>query len=111
MARDEFSTNRIRVKVLLLLGIVLSIGCSSSKTVFDVPQELTGEIMVVGNEPFTRLAVRVEGGEIYLIKSDDEIRQSLLSHQGKIAELFYDEIQKNNSGREIKVVKLNYLSK
>jgi hypothetical protein len=68
--------------------------------------------MVVGNEPFTRIAARTTNGDVYLINCNNEIRQSLLSHQGKIAELFYNEIQKKkNSVTEINVVKVNYLSK
>jgi len=100
-----------RLKILFIACIVLSAGCSSSKTVFGVPQKVTGEIMVVGNEPFTKLAVRTKTGDVYLIKSSSQIRESLWSHQGRIAELFYDEIQKENSGKEINVVKLNFLTK
>jgi len=67
--------------------------------------------MVVGNEPFTKLAVRTASGEVYLIKCSNEIKQSLLSNQGKIAELFYDEIQNENSSKEINAIKLIFLTK
>jgi len=67
--------------------------------------------MVVGNEPFTKLAVRTDSGEIYLISCNQEVRQTLLSHQGKIAELSYDEIDKENSSEQIRVVKVNFNSK
>ncbi len=95
----------------LFLAALLCVGCGSSKTVFDVPQRMIGEIMVVGNEPFTRLAVRAETGELYLISCNEEIRQLLLLHQGKIAELFYNELQNKRSGDEMKVIKANILSR
>jgi hypothetical protein len=93
------------------LAALLYAGCCSSKTVFALPQKMVGEIMVVGNEPFTRLAVRAETGELYLINCNEEIRQSLLSHQGKLAELFYNELQKKSSGNELKIIKVNILSR
>ncbi len=91
--------------------ILVVAGCCSSRTVFNVPQKITGEIMVVGNEPFTSLAVRTANGEVYLVKCDKDVTQSLLSNQGKIADLFYNEIQKKNSSKEIKVIKVNFRSK
>ncbi len=103
--------NKYNLTLFILLIMVLHGGCSSSKTIFDSPQMITGEIMVVGNEPFTKLAVRAEGGEMYLINCSEEIGKSLLAHQGKMANLFYDEIQKKSSGKEIKVLKVNFLSK
>ena len=67
--------------------------------------------MVVGNEPFTKLAARTTNGAVYIIGCDEEIRGLLLSHQGKIADLFYNAIQKNNSGDEINVIKVIFYSK
>lgn len=81
------------------------------KTVFDVAQKVTGIIMVVGNEPFTRLAVRINDDKVYLVRCDDEIRKNLLSNQGKVVDLFYDEIDSNNSGVELRVVKVKIDSK
>jgi hypothetical protein len=103
--------NKYPLTPFFLLIIFLHVGCFSSKTVFDVPQKIVGEIMVVGNEPFTKLAVRAEDGKMDLISCNEEIRQLLLSHQGKITELFYDEIRRERSGDVINVIKVNFLSK
>ena len=107
MRYDHLMTKRL-ANTISLIGMLLW-SCSSSRIVFEVPQKVVGEIIVVGNEPFTRLAVRTEDGESYLINCDDEIRASLLSHQGKIVEIFYNEIQKKSSGEEIKAVKISFL--
>ncbi len=94
----------------MLLALILT-GCSSSGTVLDPPQKITGEIMVVGNEPFTRLALRTADGEVYLIRCDNKLEQTLLSHQGKIAELTYNEIDEKGSGKEIKIITVKFYSK
>lgn len=60
--------------------------------------------MVVGNEPFARLAVRVTKDRVYLINCKKEIEQILLSHQGKIAVLTYNRIRETRFGIEIYVV-------
>lgn len=101
--------NKYKLILFFLLVMVLHGGCASSKTIFDSPQMITGEIMVVGSEPFTKLVVRVEGGETYSISCSEEMRRSLLAHQGKVAEVFYDEIEKKSFGNEIRVTKVNFL--
>jgi len=95
---------------ILLLATVL-IGCASSKSVFSVPQKMTGVIMVVGNEPLTRIAIRNEGGAVYLINGDQEIREKLLSHQGRIAMISYNTMVHTPRGIEIGVVGVEFLSK
>lgn len=104
---------RINACIFLFLSMVWS-SCAASgdggyprKTVFDVAQKVTGEIMVVGNEPFTRLAVRTENDKVYLLRCDEDTRQFLLSHQGKLVDIYYDEVDSNNSGDELRVVKAN----
>jgi len=101
-----------RLLITFVLPVtLLHAGCSSSRTVFRVPQRIVGEIMVVGNEPFTKLAVRADDGKMDLISCNEEIRQLLLSHQGKITELFYDELRREKSGDVINVIRVNILSK
>jgi len=102
-------------KNLFVLSIFLAVliieSCFSSKAVFNEPQKVEGEIMVVGNEPFTRLAVRTEGGDVFLIGCNDEIKRTLLSNQGKRAELCYDEIEKKTYNKEIHVISFKVNSK
>ena len=101
---------RVLVQIFSAASIIFA-GCASSKTVFDSPQRLTGEITVIGNEPFAKLAVRRDDGRLFLIGGSEEIKRRLLSNQGKIAELFYTEIRKVDSADEIDVTKVNILSK
>jgi len=95
-------------KLLFLSGFVLLSGCASSQSTLVPPQTLTGQILVVGNEPFTRLAVSVEHEKVYLIQCDESTRQILMSHQGKIAILTYSEIYETKSGEEINVLRATF---
>lgn len=80
-------------------------GCSSSKTVFETPQKVSGVIMLTGSEPFTVLTIRTGEGKVFLIDCGAEIKHKLLTNQGRIAELYYDRIENKTSGREIRVVR------
>ncbi len=97
---------------ILFLSIALPFqGCSASAKTFGEPQKLTGVIMTVGNHPFAKLALRTEEGKLYIISGGREIEKSLLSRQGRIADVFYDRLEKKNGGYEIRVVRFEIKSK
>lgn len=60
--------------------------------------------MVVGNEPFAKLAVAVNQEKTYLIHCSDADEQLLLANQGRIATLVYDKIRKTGSGEVLEVL-------
>ena len=60
--------------------------------------------MIVGNEPFTRLALRTEEGTVYLMKCGGDVKQLLLSSQGRKVEVFYVGVEKGKPVDEIEVV-------
>ncbi|MCL5033582.1 MAG: hypothetical protein M1395_00585 [Bacteroidetes bacterium] len=95
-------------KATLFLQALLIAGCASSQTIFDPPRKAVGQIMIVGNEPFARLAVRVSKDQLYLVSCDGEVERLLLSHQGKIAELAYDRVRETRFGKEIYVVSVKF---
>ena len=66
--------------------------------------------MVVGNEPFTRLAVQVEEQKVYLINCDENIKRLLLHNQGRIATLVYNEIRETKRGEELNVLSASFSS-
>ena len=59
---------------------------------------------MVGNEPFTRLAIRTGDDTVYLIKCSGSVRQILLSNQGRKVELLYIGIERKRPADEIDVV-------
>ena len=97
-------------KIVLLTAIILLSGCGSSRETFDPPRAMTGQIMVVGNEPFTRLAVHLGNQKVYLISCDENTRRLLLSNQGRIAKLVYNEIRETERGEELEVLSASFNS-
>lgn len=97
--------------ILFLCIAVPMPGCSSSAKVFDVPQKLTGVIMTVGNHPFAKLALRTEDSKLYMISGTKQMVGSLMSQQGRVADVFYDRIEKKNGGYDISVVRFEIHSK
>ncbi len=106
---DEIHMNCNTLKATLFLQALLIAGCASSQTMFDPPRKAVGQIMVVGNEPFARLAVRVSRDRLYLVSCSGEVERLLLSHQGKIAELAYNRVRETRFGKEIYVVSVKFL--
>jgi hypothetical protein len=95
---------RTETTYLFIAIVILVCGCGSSQGSFDPPRTLIGQIMVVGNEPFARLAVQVGHEKVYLITCDETMSKFLLSNQGRIAKLVYSEIRETNRGDEVRVV-------
>jgi hypothetical protein len=97
-----------RAQLLVLTAVFLASGCATSRGTFDPPRTMSGQIMVVGNEPFTRLAVQVEHEKVYLIHCNDSTKKLLMSHQGRIAQLVYSEIRETNRGEELEVLSATF---
>jgi hypothetical protein len=89
----------------MLLLALWGAGCSSSKIMFDAPRKLTGVIMIVGNEPFTRLSIRTDEKSVYLIKCGHDLKRMLLANQGKKVIVFYIGIEEKEPADEIDVVR------
>ena len=72
---------------LLAIGsALLIINCNSS--------ELTGNLYVAGNEPFTHLAIKTEDGTVYKLKCSEQTEKELRQLQGKTLKLELSEIKK-----------------
>ncbi len=96
----------VRNTILLgfLTSMVLIAACGSSRTAIDPPATMTGQIMLVGNEPFTHLALMVNPEKSYLMACDSTTKQLLMSNQGKLADVVYNEIRKTDRGEELNVL-------
>ncbi len=89
------------VKILLFIILMVPVmasgaGCVHSESAASVPQQITGEITMVGNEPFSRLAVTA-GGTLLLINCDRKIRGKLLALQGRTVRLIYDKMIRSSN--------------
>jgi hypothetical protein len=84
------------------MGVLIS-GCSGSKGTISENETMTGTIKVVGNEPFTRLALQTAEGKTYILECQKETRALLLQHQGYQATVEYDSVRQSFEGTTLRV--------
>ncbi len=53
---------------------------------------LSGKLIIIGNEPFTNLALDTDNGKIYIISKESTNYTDLWNHQGKNAKLIIDQV-------------------
>jgi hypothetical protein len=70
-------------------------GCSSTRA---IQNPVIGIIQVVGNEPFTRLAVNINDKDVYLLECTQEVKTELLKNQQKIYQIIYSEVKESEEG-------------
>jgi uncharacterized membrane protein len=85
-----------QTRLLQLLAVVGILGCSSSGKV-------VGTIYVIGNEPFTQVAVEDSAGTLYRIETTKELERQLRSMQGRKVELRYSKLTTTEIGKTIAV--------
>lgn len=83
--------------------LILFISCCSSKKTSTVVQTVIGTIQVIGNEPFTQLALETEDGTVYLLKAEGDIIEELFKHQGQFVKIQYKGIEELPEGKSILV--------
>ena len=75
-----------KLHVLLFLTLILSIiGCAGNYNT----NQLSGTLYVVGNEPFTYLALDTKDGTVYKIECADSLKKELWQLQGNTVTLNY----------------------
>ncbi len=85
----------LRLK-FLVIGMALCLvvlGCSSEKETQDELKEIRGISEMVGNEPFSKIAVIVYPQNVYIINGSKEIKQNLIRHQGMYFNVKYRQIK------------------
>jgi uncharacterized protein YcfL len=109
---DPFSVWELPLRLVfiitLLPALLLTNGCSSHKE--TTRGTVQGTVFVVGNEPFTALAVEVSQGKMYRIASSAEIRQHLIALQGKKVEVEYSRIDTTAEGITVQVERFQEVS-
>ena len=87
---------------------VVMLSCSASKK-NTKENTVTGQIQMVGNMPFAKLAVR-NNKELYILDCSGAVKNSAYNNQGKTAKFFFSSISTNNLNEKvIKVEKIEIL--
>ena len=90
------SPRTIPLYLILLIVPFLGAQCTSQRE--TLKGTIKGTIYVIGNEPFTSLAVQPSDGKMYRISTTKDIHARLLKLQGKIVELEYSKVDTTKEG-------------
>jgi len=93
--------------IVLLSAALLGVSCAGEKEA--IKGTVKGTIYVIGNEPFTSLAVESEG-KMYRISASKEIQSTLLKLQGKVIEVGYTRIDSVLGGITLTVTSFRQIS-
>jgi len=91
-----------------ILLVILLIGCSASKNFASNENDdngtnfVTGQILMVNNEPFAKIAI-VTDKSVYLLDIPEDVRKTLYQNQGRTAKVYYTGYSINDES--IKVLK------
>ena len=66
---------------------------------------IVGVVVVVGNEPFTKLAIQTSPSKVIILDCDKETKNFLLNNQGKTAKIYYEKIDDTKTPNVIIVLK------
>ena len=100
----EFS-KMILIFPFLLLIISFSSCCNCGKNL-DKSNTVKGFITVIGNEPFTKLAVRTDDNKIYVLQVSKELKDELWKKQGNYYYVKYSDLREEEGVSTLVVEKI-----
>ncbi|MBI1939410.1 MAG: hypothetical protein HYS25_14975 [Ignavibacteriales bacterium] len=89
--------------ILFVFSSALISGCCNCGKSINEERILNGYISVVGNEPFTRLALNMDDNKVFILECSDELKKELWGKQGSYYSIMYKE-SKVESGMPILIV-------
>jgi len=98
----------IRLWLIAACGLLL-ISCSAEQAARSSSSVVEGTIRTIGNEPFSRLAIELDGEAMYLLQLSDDDRMLLFSNQGKKARIYYSGMKFEPYGRVLYVLSVNLI--
>lgn len=67
-------------------------------------KKVSGTVKVIGNEPFTSLALQTAEGKTYVLQCSSNLRTVLLNHQGYQTTVWYDSVKQVLNGKALHVI-------
>ena len=96
--------------VTILITVLFFSGCTGAKNTV-LARYIIGEVVVVGNEPFTNLALQTGPSNIIILDCDTKTKDFLLNNQGKTVKVFYEKIDDTKTPNVIYVQNTEIISK
>jgi hypothetical protein len=85
-------------------------GCSTSELSNDTMRTVVGRVQVIGNEPFTKIAVEMENKQVYILECTKEVRAMLLGSQGQLVRVHFRSMKNIPEGKAVEVSEAEPLS-
>lgn len=76
--------------IIVILAMTIS-SCCSCKKIGGEDNIINGYIIVVGNEPFAKLAIKTDEDKIFILECNDELEKELLKQQGNYYSIKFGE--------------------
>jgi len=86
----------------LALGLSLP-ECATKSVPLREQGELQGKVYLVGNDPFTQLALGIDERNYVVLLCSPEIDKYLRGHQGELAKVTYDGTSQVPEGQAVRV--------
>jgi hypothetical protein len=98
----------ISLALICLFSVYFLINGCAAETVFS-KGFIDGQIIVVGNEPFTKLAVFDSTNNCYLLDCSEKLKNELWKKQGSFLRIFFDSHKQDLGGVKLTVNHIEYI--
>ena len=89
---------------IFVFVVSLLAGCTTTKEMTRDKNMVTGSLKVIGNEPFTSLALQTSTGKTYILQCPADLRRILLNHQGYQTTVWYDSVKQMLNGQALHLI-------
>ena len=98
--------------IIVIAGVFSLFSACSCNCGKDTNENMVkGYITVVGNEPFTKLAIKTDDNKIYTLRCSKEMKENLLKQQGNFYYIKYVDLLTDEGDTAIVVEKVIPLTK
>jgi len=92
------------LSVCVGLSFCFLLSCRASQNSLAQPRAFVGQVYVIGNEPFAKLALKLADGQTYILDCNKQIETTLLQLQGQTVRLIASAGAKKPEGQSLQVV-------
>lgn len=93
--------------VFISLFVILLISCSEKRVENTTPPKdsILGKIVIVGNAPFSKLALQINDSTIYILECTNAVKDSLINNQGELYKIYFSKILETEMDTKIIVTR------